>query len=344
MAEQSVVAVPVAAAPQETPTPPVLTAADRRVSTETLARLERAVPPATRRAYTRQWQRWTAWCAQQGRTPLPATAESLAEYVAHLTSGDRPAAPATVEQALAAIRTRHRAAGYADRPDTTAARLLLRAYRRRRAHQGLRARQAPPIGIDELRAMVAAADPDTPAGLRDRVLLVLGLALMARRSELVALDWADLTETTEGLVVCIRTSKTDKESRGADVAVPYGTHPDTCPVRLVRAWRDLLAAHGVTDGPVLRSVDRHGRIGDGLTGDGVNRIVRAAAARAGLPNPERYSAHSLRAGGATAAYRAGAPVSTIASHGRWAPGSPVVLSYVRAVDRWSDNPLRNIGL
>jgi hypothetical protein len=38
------------------------------------------------------------------------------------------------------------------------------------------------------------------------------------------------------------------------------------------------------------------------------------------------------------------PVSVIADHGRCAPGSPVVLSYVRAVDRWRDNALRGIGL
>jgi len=31
-------------------------------------------------------------------------------------------------------------------------------------------------------------------------------------------------------------------------------------------------------------------------------------------------------------------------HGRWAPGSPVVLSYIRAVDRWRDNALTGIGL
>jgi len=38
------------------------------------------------------------------------------------------------------------------------------------------------------------------------------------------------------------------------------------------------------------------------------------------------------------------PVSTIAAHGRWAAGSPVVLSYIRAVDRWRDNALTGIGL
>ena len=50
------------------------------------------------------------------------------------------------------------------------------------------------------------------------------------------------------------------------------------------------------------------------------------------------------AGGATVACRTGAPVSTIAAHGCWAPTSLVVLGYIRAVDRWADNPLRGAGL
>lgn len=45
-------------------------------------------------------------------------------------------------------------------------------------------------------------------------------------------------------------------------------------------------------------------------------VVRAAAVCAGLPEAGRYLAHSLCAGGATSAYKAGAPVSVIAEHGR----------------------------
>ncbi|MEU8378654.1 hypothetical protein [Streptosporangium sp. NPDC048865] len=40
----------------------------------------------------------------------------------------------------------------------------------------------------------------------------------------------------------------------------------------------------------------------------------------------------------------GVPVSVIAKHGRWAPASPVVLCYLRAVDRWRDNAMRSVGL
>ena len=142
----------------------------------------------------------------------------------------------------------------------------------------------------------------------------------------------------------IRASKTDQDAHGVIIAIPPGQHADTDPVRLVRAWRALLAEHGHTSGRLLRSVTRHGRIGASLSTDAVSDLVQAAAKRAKLPHADTYSAHSLRTGGATAAYRAGAPVSTIAAHGRWSPGSPVVLSYVRAVDRWKDNALAGIGL
>jgi integrase len=175
-------------------------------------------------------------------------------------------------------------------------------------------------------------------------MVVLGFALMGRRSELVALQISDIRETSDGLLVLVRASKTDQEGHGEEVAIPYGSHADTCPVRLVRAWIALLVENGITDGPLLRSVNRHGQIGRGLTGDGANKAIRAAAVRAGLPNATEISAHSLRAGGATAAYHAGAPIATITRHGRWAEGSPVVLRYIRAVDKWKDNPMAGVGL
>jgi integrase len=93
-------------------------------------------------------------------------------------------------------------------------------------------------------------------GLLDRAILLLGFAGALRRSELVALDVADLAFTTEGLVVTLRHSKTDQEGEGRKVGIPYGSNPVTCPVRAVRAWLD---AAGIVEGPVLRPVDWHNR-------------------------------------------------------------------------------------
>jgi len=165
-----------------------------------------------------------------------------------------------------------------------------------------------------------------------------------RRSELAALRLDDVRETADGLLVTIRMSKTDQDAIGEEVAIPRGQHVDTDPVRILAAWRALLAERGITSGRLLRGVDRHGRIGASISADGINRAVRAAALRAKLPDAEKYTAHSLHAGGATASYRAGNPVSAIAQHGRWAEKSPVVLGYIRSVDKWTSNPMNGVGL
>ena len=66
--------------------------------------------------------------------------------------------------------------------------------------------------------MVAAAS-DGLTGLRDRALLLVGFAAAFRRSELVALDVADLEQTPEGLRVTIRRAKTDQEGLGRTLAI-----------------------------------------------------------------------------------------------------------------------------
>lgn len=316
-------------------------------------RVRDSVADNTRRGYRHDWARFAAWCDKQSRTPLPATGATLAAYVSHLADEDK--APATIDRAISCVRTMHRVNGHAEQPATEEARAVLRWHRQQRAEHGKRnQKKATPAIVDALRAMIATCDPYTLAGKRNRALLMLGFAMMARRSELSNLDIGDLRETNDGLEVHIRRSKTDRDAAGADVAVPYGTHPDTCPVRTVRVWVEALAELGATSGPLFRPIDRHGRLGSDpnaagyrsprLSGTSVDAIVQRTARRAGLPNAGGYSAHSLRAGGATAAYKGGADVSTIAKHGRWNEKSPVVLGYIRAVDRWKDNPMRGVGL
>jgi hypothetical protein len=68
------------------------------------------------------------------------------------------------------------------------------------------------------------------------------------------------------------------------------------------------------------------------------------ADRAESEGAEHYTAHSLRAGGTTVSYAAGHPASMIAEHGRWKADSPIVLRYIRAVDKWRENTTRGVGL
>ncbi|WP_020578892.1 hypothetical protein [Actinopolymorpha alba] len=72
---------------------------------------------------------------------------------------------------------------------------------------------------------------------------------------------------------------------GAVVTIPPGMHPSTDPVRVVRAWLDALAAQGVMDGPLLRRVNRSGRLQPGgMSPAAVNQRIRTLARAAGLPD------------------------------------------------------------
>ena len=86
------------------------------------------------------------------------------------------------------------------------------------------------------------------------------------------------------------------------MGIPYGSNPETCPVRAVRAW---LEGTAIESGPAFRSVTRHGKLGSHMSGYAVALVVKKYAGAVGLQSGA-YSGHSLRAGLATAAAIAGA--------------------------------------
>ena len=117
-------------------------------------------------------------------------------------------------------------------------------------------------------------------GLRDRALITLGFAGGFRRSELVALNCADLTFVSEGLEAFVRRSKTDQEGAGLMKVIAYGSDPATCPVRSLQDWLELA---GIGEGPVFRPINRHEQLGDKrLTDFAVAVIIKRIAKKAGL--------------------------------------------------------------
>lgn len=330
--------------------------ADFTISAAAADRLVNAPADNTKIAHARDWAEFEEWCAAEGRVALPATGQTFASYVTHLIESRQrgPLSPASVDRAMGTVRAVHAEHGYREQPPVKPARAILRAYRRQWAEGGHQTRKATPVKVGSLRDMIDTCDPGKAIGVRDRALLLLGFAMMARRSELSGLDIADIRPGLEGLDALIRKSKTDQEAKGQTVAVLAGRHPETCPVRATRAWITLLADRGITEGPLFRPIDRHGRIGDEpdaaghprlrLSGHAVAAIVRRHALAAGLNDASKYRGHSLRSGGASSAYEKGAPVAGIAEHGRWAERSPVVLGYIRAVDKWKNHPMREVGL
>ena len=139
--------------------------------------------------------------------------------------------------------------------------------------------------------------------MRDRALLLLGFAGAFRRSELVALDVADIAETETGLLVMIRRSKTDQDGEGVTIAIARGDV--ACPARALREWLD---AAGIEAGPIFKPINKAGTVsGERLTDRSVANIVKAHAERAGF-DANLFSGHSLRSGFLTSAAARGASI------------------------------------
>jgi integrase len=119
--------------------------------------------------------------------------------------------------------------------------------------------------------------------------------------------------------------KNDPDGAGTKIALPHGQYALTCPVRALAAWRD---AAGLADGAVFVSVTQGGRAtATRLSDRDVARVVRAAVAAAGY-DPAGFARHSLRAGFATSAARAGVPERAIMQHTRHRSAT-VLRGYVR---------------
>jgi integrase len=287
----------------------------------------------TTRVYRTGWAQFTAWCDEHGVIVLPAGPETVACYVADLA---KAAKPATIDARLAAISAAHRAAGHNSPTKAEAVRLVRSGVRRT---LGTAQRQARPLTVADLRTMLEGLGSDR-AGCRDRALLLLGFAGALRRSELVGLDVADLTEGIDGLTVRLRRSKTDQEGAGRTVGIPYGSNPATCPVR---AWRAWLEVSGITEGPAFRPVDRHGHIrAPRLSAPAVALVLKRHAARAGL-DPDEVSGHSLRAGLATSAAAAGVPERVIAEQ-TGHKGTAMLRRYIRESSLFRENAASAVGL
>jgi integrase len=138
----------------------------------------------------------------------------------------------------------------------------------------------------------------------------------------------------------LRQSKTDQEGTGRKIGIPYGSNPETCPVRVLQAWTEEAS---LTSGPLFRSINRHGQVQPGrLSGVDVARIVKKLAERAGL-DATKYAGHSLRAGHATCAGIAGASERSIMN--QTGPRSvQMVRRYIRDGSLFRDNSAGKLGL
>jgi site-specific recombinase XerD len=288
---------------------------------------------STLRGYKSDWRNFCRWSESHSLCPLPASPESVASYIAECAGRLKVG---SIQRRLNAIAEAHKAVGL---ESPTAAGIVKNTLKGIKRKLGTAAVQKAPALTDDIRAMVGMADSGL-IGLRDRALILLGFAGAFRRSELTDLDVADCAFGKDGLTVTLRRSKTDQEGQGRKVGIPYGSNPETCPVRVLQTW---LEATGAASGPLFRAINRHGQLRQSrLSPADVARIVKKLALRAGL-DAAKYAGHSLRAGHATSAAVAGASERSImAQTGH--RSVQMVRRYIRDGSLFRENSAGKLGL
>ncbi|MDR3488769.1 MAG: site-specific integrase [Bradyrhizobium sp.] len=260
---------------------------------DSYARSEKAAN--TLKSYESHLRGFAAWCTASDTAFMPATVATVGAHLASLAENGKSAS--TIMTRLAAIAYAHRRLGHDDPTQSERVKQVLRGIKR---SIGTAQKQKAPATAKFVRAMVKGL-PDTMIGKRDRALLMIGFAGAFRRSELVALDVADVERQPEGILIRIGRSKTDQEGAGQLVAIPRGVK-----LKPVAALDDWLALAGITSGPIFRPVNKGGRVlPDRLTDQSVALVVKHRAAAAKL-DPALFAGHSLRAGFVTSALEDGA--------------------------------------
>jgi site-specific recombinase XerD len=257
---------------------------------------------ATLKAYAADSATFGAWARAGGLATLPASPETVATFLEHQATAGKSVA--TIRRYAATLSKLHRAAQLANPCEHELVRMTLRGIARtlgtqqRQAH-GLTQREADRI---------CSRLGDRLKDVRDAALVLVGRDLLARSSELVALEVCDVTPATDGALVQMRRKKTSTEQVtyfiGSDAAAALAT------------W---LKQARITGGLVFRSVSKAGRASQrGLSPGDVGRILKAAATTGRLEHRASISGHSLRVGMTQNLVDSGAELASVMQAGGWA--------------------------
>ncbi len=131
--------------------------------------------------------------------------------------------------ALRVINLVHKTAGF-QAPSNQSGRIAATTLRGIRRTIGIKQVQKEPLTSDGIQKILNSLDGPIGAA-RDKALLLIGFAGALRRSELAAMNCADLRRHGKGITIYLPHSKTGQEGMGREVEIPYGDQDRTCAVR-----------------------------------------------------------------------------------------------------------------
>jgi integrase/recombinase XerD len=283
-----------------------------------LKQLEGAYAKGTVRAYRADIQTYIDWCASKKVAPLPATSDMIAAFISHQAQSY---SNATIKRRLAAISKTHELLNLDNPNYKPAVKLALRRALRAKLS---RPRQA--LGMSaQIRDQLIEGCKEDLSGKRDKALISIGYDTLCRRSEIVNIQVEDVKifDNLNGRIL-IRRSKSDPQGMGRFA------HISPRSIYFLNEW---LKASNIDDSYIFRPIKSNLVQAHGLHPHSVNRIIKKAAASAGLSDATicRLSGHSMRIGAAQEMMKQGLGLLPIMIAGGWKTTN-VVARYVENSD------------
>ena len=289
--------------------------------------------PKTVKNKLSQGNSYEKWCQQNNMKTFPADEWQLVRYGTH-TAG-HVTAQGTVVNYVSGVRSLQQLAGY---PAPALSNKNLKLFL-----DGLKdeltviPKQAAPMNTEMLKRMAVKVDLSDEYELVSLFATTLGFALFMRSSNLVpssltqfnpheqfTRDHVILDEETPMLLMNIEWSKTDPHKE-KDLWVPVAPAADAsiCPIRLAALVLKVINAE--YNQSLFSFHNKAGQL-KCLTYNMLRNQIKKWVREIGM-DPNKYTPHSLRRGGASHAYDSGMTIDYIKRLGNWA--SDAYLDYIK---------------
>ena len=277
------------------------------------AKFDGAFAKNTIRAYRSDFAQYQNWCLQNSLDPIPATAETMANYVDYLSQNNKSA---TIRRRINSLGT---VLKLSKNHDPSKEPEVILALKRMHRKIGRAQEQATPLTKGLLSQLLNNCD-NRNMGIRNQVLLRLGYETMRRRSELCAFKFEDVGCAPNGKpIIRLNFSKTDQFGTGKVLPISEEL------LTLIEKWKKIVGDEGY----ILRSINKHGHIGDSLNPASISTILKTL--QEGLKsesNQQPLSGHSFRVGAALDLLEQGEPLERIMLRGGWQTDS-TAMKYLR---------------
>jgi integrase len=294
----------------------LLTQEKNNMIDDIFAKFDGAFAQNTIRAYRSDFTQYQNWCLKNNQEPIPATADTMSMYVDYLSDNNKSA---TIRRRINSLGTVLR---LSKNHDPTKQPEVVLALKRMHRKIGRAQQQATPLNKPLLNQLLGNCD-NSLRGLRNKVLLRLGYETMRRRSELCTFKFEDIDYAPNGKpIIRLNFSKTDQYGTGKMLPISKEL------LSLLDQWKGIVGNQGY----ILRSINRHGHIGNNLNPASISTILKTL--QEGLKsesNQQPLSGHSFRVGAALDLLEQAEPLEKIMLRGGWQTDS-TAMKYLR---RWT---------